>query len=356
MLKNPIKTCALNYRASVTKLVFVLGLISLNMVPSLTNAGILSFFGQVLGTSEMSETPSFTQSSVQNIPLLEPATAIDPSIKPTVEIALVGNDALLPEVGPSTLPPDKADNYSGQISVYTVRAGDTVSDIAKMYDVSANTILWANDLPKSSSLKTGQNLVILPMSGVMHTVIKGDTLQSIAKKYGGNLDEIALYNDLHPNDLLALGTTVIVPDGEMSSPVRPSTVSSSNQTSRLIASAGGPDLGNYYQKPFAVGRKTQGLHGYNGVDYGMPVGTEIYAAAKGIVIISKNSGYNGGYGNYVVIQHPNNTQTVYGHLTNTIVAVGQTVKQGQLIGYSGNTGKSTGPHLHFEVRGAKNPF
>jgi murein DD-endopeptidase MepM/ murein hydrolase activator NlpD len=82
----------------------------------------------------------------------------------------------------------------------------------------------------------------------------------------------------------------------------------------------------------------------------------LYAAAGGTVIISKNSGWNGGYGNYVVIQHPNKTQTVYGHMTTTVVSVGQAVTKGQLIGYSGNTGKSTGPHLHFEIRGAKNPF
>jgi murein DD-endopeptidase MepM/ murein hydrolase activator NlpD len=147
----------------------------------------------------------------------------------------------------------------------------------------------------------------------------------------------------------------MIPDGEVSSPLRPVT-SSNHPTEKLIVSAGGPAYDGYYMKPFIVGTKTQGLHGYNAVDYGMPVGSPIYAAAAGTVIISKSSGYNGGYGKYIVIEHQNSTQTLYGHLSNPIVSVGQSVIQGQLIGYSGNTGKSTGPHLHFEVRGAKNPF
>lgn len=353
---DSLKLDNITCRTSVVKLILSIFLIlTIFLVPSVSNAGIFSFFGQVLGVAEDAAEPeSFVEFSSQTIPLLEPAIALDPSIKPDVEIAIVGNEALLPEVGPSTLPPDRTEVNSDQISVYVVHAGDTVSDIAKMYDVSVNTILWANDLAKGVSLKAGQNLVILPMTGVLHTVAKGDTLQSIAKKYGADLSEITLFNDIKSTETLALGSTIIVPDGEMSFSTRPSAVS--KPTARLISGSGGPDLGGYYQRPFATGHKTQGLHGYNGVDYGMPVGTELYAAAGGTVIISKNSGYNGGYGNYVVIQHPNNTQTVYGHMSRTIVTVGQTVTRGQIIGYSGNTGNSTGPHLHFEVRGAKNPF
>jgi murein DD-endopeptidase MepM/ murein hydrolase activator NlpD len=101
---------------------------------------------------------------------------------------------------------------------------------------------------------------------------------------------------------------------------------------------------------------TQGLHGYNGIDIGVPTGTAIYAAAGGTVIISRNSGWNGGYGDYIVISHDNGVQTLYGHLSRTVVQTGARVEQGDIIGYSGMTGKATGPHLHFEVRGAKNPF
>jgi murein DD-endopeptidase MepM/ murein hydrolase activator NlpD len=102
--------------------------------------------------------------------------------------------------------------------------------------------------------------------------------------------------------------------------------------------------------------KTQGIHGHNGVDFGGPTGTSIKAAAGGTVTVARNGGYNGGYGSYVVISHPNGTQTLYAHMSSVGVSVGQNVGQGDYIGAIGNTGKSTGPHLHFEVRGARNPF
>jgi LysM repeat protein len=331
-------------------------IMSLIILPSVSQAGILDFISSGLSRKALAEEVSTIQINSSNIALLEPANSPDPKAKIVTDVTIVGNEALLPEVGPSTLAPDKVDNSFGQISVYTVREGDTLSGIGKMYDVSVNTILWANDLTRSSAIRPGQNLIILPMSGIMHGIVKGDTLQSVAKRYGGDVEEIALFNDMKVTDTLVVGNTLMIPDGEMSFSTRPSAAPTSGQTARLVNSSGGPDLSGYYQKPFSVGRRTQGLHGYNGVDYGMPIGTPIYASAPGNVIISKNSGYNGGYGSYIVIQHPNKTQTVYAHLSTTQVTVGQSVTRGQTIGLSGNTGKSTGPHLHFEVRGAKNPF
>jgi murein DD-endopeptidase MepM/ murein hydrolase activator NlpD len=109
-------------------------------------------------------------------------------------------------------------------------------------------------------------------------------------------------------------------------------------------------------RPVSGGRESQGLHGYNAVDLAAPVGTPIYAAAEGTVIVSIMGGWNGGYGNYVVISHPNGTQTLYAHAKETLVIPGQHVEQGQLIAKIGMTGKTTGPHVHFEIRGARNPF
>jgi murein DD-endopeptidase MepM/ murein hydrolase activator NlpD len=325
------------------------------MAPTTTHAGVISFISGLFSGQDVSaQTESVIEASSQTMTLPEPAMNIDPVVKVDGAVVIDGGEALLSEVGPSTAAPEKVDNSNGQISIYTVRSGDTLAEVAEMFDVSVNTILWANDMTKGSALKVGQSLVILPISGVMHTVVKGDTLNTITKKYAGDIDEIAVFNDLKVNSVLAIGDKIMIPDGQVSSSIRPSSVT--NSTSRLISSAGGPDLGGYYMKPFIGGHKTQSLHGYNGVDYGMPVGSPLYAAAAGTVIIAKNSGYNGGYGDYVVIQHPNGTQTVYGHMSSVSVSPGQTLVQGQLIGYSGNTGKSTGPHLHFEIRGAKNPF
>lgn len=111
-----------------------------------------------------------------------------------------------------------------------------------------------------------------------------------------------------------------------------------------------------FGNPLPNGRLSQGVHGWNGVDLAAPKGSAVYAAAAGTVIISRASGWNGGYGLYVVVDHGDGTQTLYSHLSADNVTVGQKVTRGQQIGAVGNTGKSTGYHLHFEVRGAKNPF
>jgi len=243
----------------------------------------------------------------------------------------------------------------GQISLYIVRQNDTLSSVGQMFGVSANTIVWANNLT-SKKLKIGQQLVILPVSGITHTVTKGETLKSITKKYGGDIDEIVQFNDLDKNASLAIGQQIIIPDGEGSVTSAPSTSGSGAGTSKLIAGYSGPDCGSYFIRPLIGGRRTQSLHGYNAVDIATPVGTPVLASASGQVIIARSGGWNGGYGSYIAISHDNGTQTVYGHLSFVNVSLGETVAQGQAIGASGNTGKSTGPHLHFEIRGAKNPF
>jgi len=116
------------------------------------------------------------------------------------------------------------------------------------------------------------------------------------------------------------------------------------------------DIRGYYAQPVS-GRLSQGLHPVNAVDIATPIGTTVHAAADGTVIVAMGNGkYNGGYGNYIVISHPNGTQTLYAHLSKVTVSLGEMVTQGEPIALSGNSGDSTGPHLHFEVRGAVNPW
>lgn len=269
------------------------------------------------------------------------------------DITVVGN-ALLAQAGPSGTIADIETNAerSGQISVYVVREGDTLSQIAEMFDVSTNTIRWANDINTDTAIQPGDTLIILPVSGVRHTVAGGDTLQSIAKKYEGDLGEILNYNGLSVGAELAVGDVVVIPDGEIAAP-KPS---ASPASSRARITGGGPTYTGYYMRPVQGGTRSQGLHGYNGIDLATYAGAEIYASADGDVIISKASGWNGGYGSYVVIRHNNGTQTLYAHMSSDLMSVGQHVVQGQVIGYVGATGRATGPHLHFEVRGATNPF
>jgi murein DD-endopeptidase MepM/ murein hydrolase activator NlpD len=239
---------------------------------------------------------------------------------------------------------------SDQISIYIVREGDTLSQIAEMYNVTVNTIKWGNDL-SSNTVRPGDTLVILPITGVKHTVTKGDTLASVAKKYKGDIDEIAAYNNLGKRDSLAVGSVVIIPDGEVAA--------SYSSASAIRPSSSNREYVGYYSRPLAGGVKTQGLHGSNGIDLGASLGTPIMAAADGEVIISRTGGWNGGYGNYVVIKHANGTQTLYAHNNANKVSAGDQVKKGEVIGTVGHTGRVSGPtgnHLHFEVRGAKNPF
>ena len=317
--------------------------------PFLANASLFSFVSAMLSGNSAQESFKTTGNS-QNMSILQAALNSDPNpSKGGGDITIVGGVALLPETGPTGTLADIQEQHShDQISVYVVRKGDTLSQIAKMFGVSTNTIIWGNDL-KSSIISEGQTLIILPVSGVRHTVKSGDTIQSIAKFYKGDVSEILSFNNLSSNQKLTVGEIVIVPDGEVSS-------SQSNFVSNTPRGTSVPSYDGYYTRPLVGGKKTQGLHGYNGIDLGAPSGTPIYAAASGNVIISRNYGWNGGYGNYVVISHTNGTQTLYAHLTEAAVFAGAYVYQGQIIGYLGSTGKSTGPHVHFEVRGAKNPF
>lgn len=268
----------------------------------------------------------------------------------------LNDNALVPESGPSGTLVDIQNKKptSDQISIYVVREGDTLSQIARMFGVSTNTVLWSNDLTNSKDIHPGDTLVILPVTGVEYTVKKGDTVAGVAKKFNADSGDILSFNNI---SALSVGDTIIIPNGVESTPApAPAKSSSAGSYEPLIKGYGGPTIDGYYIRPIVGGVKTQGLHGYNAVDLGTPVGTPVMAAASGQVVVAKSSGYNGGYGEYIVINHPNGTQTVYGHLSKVYVAPGQAVAQGDVIGLSGNTGRSTGPHLHIEVRGAANPF
>jgi LysM repeat protein len=237
---------------------------------------------------------------------------------------------------------------NGEISVYVVREGDSLSEIADMYGVTVNTIMWANSLSKATGIQKGDSLVILPIVGVRHSVAKGETLGSIVKKYGADLDEVLEYNNLTTVDDLAVGDELMIPGGELHTATK---VAGAKPTKTSGVATGGAG----FSHPLPGSIRTQGIHGYNGVDLAAPAGTPVLAAAGGTVIVAKASGWNGGYGNYVVIKHKN-TQTLYAHLSSVSVGVGETVSVGQGVGIIGNTGKSTGTHLHFEVRGGTNPF
>lgn len=318
--------------------------------PMPAHAGLVSFITSFLYTTNTSSVEQAHNS--QNAPVLKAARNVDPNpSKGGGDITVVNDSALLSQAGPAGTLADieERPQHGGRISIYVVREGDSLSQIAKMFGVSTNTIIWGNDIKRGSLIKEGQTLVILPVSGVQHTVEKGDTLKSIAKKYKGDFEEVLQFNGFSEDTVLAVGDVVTIPEGEIAVPVYTS-------STQVVSGSGGPSYSGYYIRPIVGGRKSQGLHGYNGVDLAAPSGTPIVASATGDVIVVRNGGWNGGYGTYAVIRHGNGTQTLYSHMSTTIVYSGQHVVQGQVIGYVGSTGRSTGAHLHFEVRGAKNPF
>lgn len=318
--------------------------------PKTAEASFLDFFGRITRAQGENEDALSTE-SLQTMQILEAPLMRDPKDSIIGDNVFIYEDSLIGEIGPNgSIANVYEESSTGEISVYVVREGDTLATVAKMFGVSTNTIKWSNDL-KSNTLTVGTRLTILPVSGITHTVQKGDTISSIAKKYNGDVDEIIEFNDLSVGKI-SIGDKIIVPNGEIST----NTLVKDSKKTPVISTNKIPTYSGYYMLP-TKGIRTRGVKpGHKGVDIANDVGTPIYASADGKVIVADDQGYNGGFGKYVVISHSNGTQTLYGHMSAVLTTVGATVEQGDLIGKMGNTGKSTGPHLHFEVRGAKNPF
>lgn len=355
-------------------------------MPVVAEAGVIGTIIAALTGSIASASVAVGSGNVQTMSLLDPAMNIDPApAEGGGTITIADGSALVPQEGPAGTIADIVKPKVATISTYIVQSGDTLSGIAALFDVSVNTIRWANDIPLSGTIHVGQKLTILPVPGVLYTVKKGDTLASIAKTYGGDEADIASYNGIDPT-ALAVGAQIIIPNGEAPATVASKSSSGSSSGSaktssvRILSSshASGsiiPDANNpaepshnvgpvgtkaqiaYYISPLSHYIQTQGIHGYNAVDLAAPSGTPIMAAATGDVVVAHAGGWNGGYGSYVVIQHGNGSQTLYAHMSKVAAYDGEHVVQGQVIGYVGTTGDSTGPHLHFEIRnGIRNPF
>ena len=336
-----------------------------------------SFFSSLFGmgdpayadTGSNTVKPPQPGDNSQNIALLEANVSSFSILQDENNVNIVSDNAILPAVGllGASNGKDTADSSYLETSVYVIRKNDSISQIAEMFGVSVNTILWANDMKKGEKLIEGDVLLILPVSGVQHTVAKGQTLQSIAKLYKAEANDIALYNDLAEDAKLAIGDKLIIPDGEMydegGDKPAPNLKATEAKDKNYYATSLLKNIIGYFINPLPAGRKTQGLHGpgRRGIDIGAPTGTNIYASAPGTVVAVKTgcvvgpTRCGGGYGNMVIVQHPNGAKTLYAHMSKVGTMIGASVSRGEAIGYVGNTGRSTGPHLHFEVFNAKNP-
>jgi len=242
-----------------------------------------------------------------------------------------------------------------QITEYTVQPGDRLSFIASDYGVTLNSIVWANNLKDNDSIKPGQVLRIPPVSGVIYKVKKGDTTGLIAKQFGADEAEIISFNSLPRDGKLQLNEEIIIPGGRIEDSKAESVSNYGDVKANNQRFASLPDLGNYFIFP-TNGFNWGKIHGRNGVDIANSCGTPIYAAADGKIAVADDSGWNGGFGKFIKIEHSNSTETLYAHTSKIEVKEGDEVTKGQFIALIGTTGHSTGCHLHFEVHGAKNPL
>ncbi len=340
-------------RSRLWALMLVLLSVMTTSYASIAYAGMFSFLTPFIIGEEVSAQSNHTtnfKGNSQTIALLYPASHFDPNPSKPGNISPINDNVLVPEIAAVN---DSKDEVNTEISTYVVRPGDTVSGIAEMFGVSVNTVVWANNISSKSYLQVGQTLVILPISGANHIVKNGDTISTLAEKYHADPRDIISYNELNSAGTLIVGQKIIIPNAEIEVSVPTKIVVKTNPAHDL----NGPNYSGYYIRPIVGGVKTQDLHGYNAVDLAANTGTPIMASAAGTVIVSRSDGnWNGGYGNFIIISHSNGTQTLYSHNSKNLVSPGDYVEQGEKIALIGATGKATGPHVHFEIRGAKNPF
>lgn len=235
---------------------------------------------------------------------------------------------------------------------YVVEEGDTVTSIAAKFGISINTILWENNLTAYTIIRPGQKIIILPISGVRHKVVSGDSVGKIAKKYTASEEDIIEFNRLASANDLKVGERLIIPGGKKPQVTQTFTLrklTPSKTADTAASSLTFPGIEKFIW-PATCRRITQYFTWrHSGVDIACKKGSSILASADGVVIRAEG-GWNGGYGIIVVLDHGNNMQTVYAHLNQMYVNIGDTVKAGQAVGAEGTTGRSTGPHVHFEIR------
>lgn len=265
----------------------------------------------------------------------------------------IENNALMPFVFES--------KNSKLIATYTVQTGDNLFKIAARFNITPNTIAWANNL-QSDKIKPGDKLTIIPITGVIYKLKKDEDVASVAKKFKADAAAIANFNNLTANQTIKTGQEIIIPDGVMigvslasktKSKVAVNKKTGKGKISIFLAL---PEDDIFLQRPLLTGRISQGLHARNGIDIASSCGTPIFASAPGKINRADSVGWNGGFGKNIVIYHNNGAQTIYGHLSKIYVKEGEYIPYNKVIGLVGNTGRSTGCHLHFETHGFKNPY
>jgi murein DD-endopeptidase MepM/ murein hydrolase activator NlpD len=269
------------------------------------------------------------------------------------DVPILFDNSLSPSLDPFTFEGKKPEHH---FITYTVKPNDTPIGIAEQFGIKPETLLGGNPFlsEEASALQPGNVLTILPEDGVLHDVLPGESLEGLSELYGVPMEDIIAYE---PNNLefpyrLYPDTQIMVPGGVRdvwfwSAPQLPQRTGTSDSVgSGIAAQVQGTGV---FIWPVGYRRITQHFwYGHPAIDIGLPEGNSVVASDTGTVTWAGWNVY--GYGNLVVINHGNGYETYYAHLSGINVFPGQVVNQGQVIGLSGNTGRSSGPHLHFEIR------
>lgn len=254
-------------------------------------------------------------------------------------------------VGEDVIKTDISQKPRDKIITYKVEKGDTISIIAQKFGISTDTIKWANDM-SSDSITVGDELEILPVTGISYKVRKGDTVYSIAKYYDTEPQKIVdfPFNDFANLETFSLveGQSLIVPDG-----IKPAPANYPRVPRRQTFIASGPvtvsSAGFVWPVRGAIGQFASWYH--MALDILSPIGTPIVAANTGTVSRVVLGTYDGGYGNNIYITGDDGTITHYAHMSAANASVGDKVVAGKsVVGWIGMTGRTTGPHVHFEIR------
>lgn len=230
---------------------------------------------------------------------------------------------------------------------HTVSEGETLASLSARYNISIDTIKWANEL-KSDIIKPGQELDIPPVTGIVHKVVAGDNIYAVAKKYNIDAQNIVNFpfNDFADPDTFQLtpGQVLYVPDGSIEDKPTPQ-----QSQFRYVAKAqAGVQGTSSFLWPTSGSITTYPVWYHMALDIANSAAPAIIASDTGTVTYTGCLAY--GYGCHIIVDHGNGYQTLYAHLSAIEVSAGQVVSKGQRIGVMGSTGRSTGTHLHFEIR------
>jgi murein DD-endopeptidase MepM/ murein hydrolase activator NlpD len=226
---------------------------------------------------------------------------------------------------------------------YKIKQGESLYSISKKLGISMDTLISLNSIDNAQNLGNGKRIIIPNLQGIIYCVKKGDTLENIASRYKITTDDIKDANNIEQDQLmegvLLEGTILFLPGATLTDAER----------AKALGYWFSKPLRGLFTSPFGIRRDPYtGEEGFHpGIDICAPYGSVVKASKEGLVTFA---GWEGGYGKCIIIRHKFGYETVYGHLSQIIVGINSWVKEGQIIARVGTTGRSTGPHLHFEVR------